>query len=157
MSWLDTVQLRDLDAGDRLELTCRRCGKVRFVTAGELLARGDFGRLWLSEVEARAVSATLLWRGDAPRHATKRGDERLCRGDRLDCDRIGHRGKRRRRAARWLPFSPNLPFLGSAEWHIRSVTGVDAHVTSPIGNTCAHVARQQTHGINRPEPTSQSA
>ena len=54
MSWLDTMQLRDLDAGDRLELTCRRCGKVRFVKVGELLARGDFGRLWLSEVEARA-------------------------------------------------------------------------------------------------------
>ncbi|ODU68775.1 MAG: hypothetical protein ABT11_15120 [Novosphingobium sp. SCN 66-18] len=54
MSWLDTVQLGDFDAGARLELTCRHCGKVRFVTVGELLARGDFGRLWLSEVEARA-------------------------------------------------------------------------------------------------------
>lgn len=54
MSWLDAIQLRDLDAGARIELTCRACGKVRFVTPAQLLALGDFGHLWLSEVQARA-------------------------------------------------------------------------------------------------------
>ncbi|KUR75207.1 hypothetical protein [Novosphingobium sp. Fuku2-ISO-50] len=54
MSWLDAIQLRDLDADTRLELTCRACGKVRFVTPAQLLALGDFGHLWLSEVQARA-------------------------------------------------------------------------------------------------------
>jgi hypothetical protein len=54
VSWLDAIQLRDLDADARLELTCRACGKVRFVTPAQLLALGDFGHLWLSEVQARA-------------------------------------------------------------------------------------------------------
>lgn len=54
MSWLDTLQVRDLDPKDRFELTCRQCGKVRFITAGEVLARGDYKHLWLSEVQARA-------------------------------------------------------------------------------------------------------
>ena len=54
MSWLDTIQLRDLDADARIELTCRKCGKVRFITPAEILRLGDFGHLWLSEVQARA-------------------------------------------------------------------------------------------------------
>ena len=54
MSWLDAFQLSDLEGDTRLELTCRRCGKVRFVTANALLVLGDFGHLWLSEVQARA-------------------------------------------------------------------------------------------------------
>ncbi len=54
MNWKSQVQLRDLDHAARFELTCRRCGTVRFVTAGELLALGDFGHLWLDEVERRA-------------------------------------------------------------------------------------------------------
>lgn len=54
MSWLDAIQLRDLDPASRIELTCRVCGKVRFVTPAELLALGDFGHLWLSQVQTRA-------------------------------------------------------------------------------------------------------
>lgn len=54
MSWLDQTQLRDHDPETRFELTCRKCRKVRFLTVGEVLARGDLGHLWLSEVEARA-------------------------------------------------------------------------------------------------------
>jgi hypothetical protein len=54
VSWQDAIQLRDLEIDARLELTCRECGKVRFVTVGELLALGDFGHLWLSEVQERA-------------------------------------------------------------------------------------------------------
>jgi hypothetical protein len=54
VSWLGQIQLGDLDPGVRLELTCRRCNKVRFVTVGELLGKGDYQRLWLDEVEARA-------------------------------------------------------------------------------------------------------
>ena len=54
MSWLDAIQLRDLDPETRLELTSRTCGKVRFVTPAHLLTLGDFGHLWLSEVQSRA-------------------------------------------------------------------------------------------------------
>jgi hypothetical protein len=44
--------LRDLDAETRLELTCRTCGKVRFVTPA-LLTLGDFGHLAVGS-QARA-------------------------------------------------------------------------------------------------------
>ena len=36
MSWLDAIQLRDLDAETRLELTCRTCGKVAELEDHEL-------------------------------------------------------------------------------------------------------------------------
>ena len=54
MTWLDQVQLRDLDGDARIELTCRSCGKVRFISPAEIMARGDYGHLWLSEVQDRA-------------------------------------------------------------------------------------------------------
>lgn len=38
MSWLDQIQLRDLDAGVRFELTCRQCGKARFLTVAQIMA-----------------------------------------------------------------------------------------------------------------------
>lgn len=54
MSWKAALQVLDLEPDDRLELTCRRCGKVRYLTAAELQARKGAQRLWLYEVEARA-------------------------------------------------------------------------------------------------------
>lgn len=44
----------DLDPGDRLELTCRRCGHVRYLTGSDLHARPSAVRLTLAQVEARA-------------------------------------------------------------------------------------------------------
>lgn len=54
MSWLDTIQLADLEPDTRLELTCHKCGKSRFVTPAHQMKLGDFGHLWLSKVQARA-------------------------------------------------------------------------------------------------------
>lgn len=54
MSWKDRLQILDLAEGDRLELTCRRCGHVRYLTGTELHARLGSQRLTLSQVEARA-------------------------------------------------------------------------------------------------------
>lgn len=54
MTWQSSVQLRDLPPETRIELTCRKCGKVRFATVAQWLALGDFGHLWLDEAQARA-------------------------------------------------------------------------------------------------------
>lgn len=54
MNWKASLQVLDLDAADRLELTCRKCGKVRYITGSELQARKAAQRLWLDEVERRA-------------------------------------------------------------------------------------------------------
>lgn len=54
MSWKDSIQVRDLGPDDRLELTCRSCGHVRYLTGAELQARPAASRLTLAEVEPRA-------------------------------------------------------------------------------------------------------
>ena len=45
MNWKTAIQVRDLSPEDRLELTCRKCGHLRYLTA----------MLYLDEVEARAL------------------------------------------------------------------------------------------------------
>lgn len=54
MSWKARLQVLDLNDGDRIELTCRLCGRVRWLAAAELQARKGAARLTLAEVEARA-------------------------------------------------------------------------------------------------------
>ncbi|MDE2042403.1 MAG: hypothetical protein KGJ05_04980 [Alphaproteobacteria bacterium] len=54
MSWKDNIQVRDLDAQDLIELSCRRCRTVRYVDAATLHARKGADRLTLAEVEQRA-------------------------------------------------------------------------------------------------------
>ena len=54
MSWKDQLQVLDLDPDSQIELTCRRCGHLRYLTGATLVARKDALRLTLSEVESRA-------------------------------------------------------------------------------------------------------
>jgi hypothetical protein len=54
VSWKDRIQVCDLGGSDRLELLCRRCGHLRYLTGEELLARKSAVRLTLAEVEQRA-------------------------------------------------------------------------------------------------------
>ncbi len=49
--WKSQIQVRDLDAGQRLEITCRRCGHVHFVTCEQLLTEDGAQYLYLDEVE----------------------------------------------------------------------------------------------------------
>lgn len=54
MNWKTEIQVRDLGQADRLELICRKCGHLRYVTANALQARKGASMLYLDEVEARA-------------------------------------------------------------------------------------------------------
>lgn len=54
MNWRTNIQIRDLEPTDRLELICRKCGKLRWITGSELQARKGLNHLALREVEARA-------------------------------------------------------------------------------------------------------
>ena len=51
MTWKTDLKLADLPPEERLEITCRNCGKVRYETARELLGRGDFSCAYIDEVE----------------------------------------------------------------------------------------------------------
>lgn len=54
MNWRSNIQILDLEPGDRLELTCRNCGTLRWLTGQELKSRKGKERLTLGEVERRA-------------------------------------------------------------------------------------------------------
>jgi hypothetical protein len=54
VNWKTNIQILDLEAEDRLELTCRKCGTFRCLTGAELHARKGKERLTLGEVEQRA-------------------------------------------------------------------------------------------------------
>ena len=54
MTWKHEIQLRDLDAQQSIEVTCRRCGRTYYEQASALLKHGDMeGYLYLNEVEIR--------------------------------------------------------------------------------------------------------
>ncbi len=63
MGWKQDLQVRDLEPDQRLELTCRSCGHVRFMTAGSLLQDRDKRTLYLDEVEAKAACIRRGCRG----------------------------------------------------------------------------------------------
>lgn len=54
MNWKTDLRAADLGDDVRLELTCRRCGAVRFLLPETVLARRGGGHLYLDQVEARA-------------------------------------------------------------------------------------------------------
>ena len=50
MSWQSETQLRDLDAGDRLHLTCLDCGHGWYREVAEWTARRPHADLYVDEV-----------------------------------------------------------------------------------------------------------
>lgn len=54
MNWKSAIQVLDLTPDARLELTCKTCGHLRYLTGKALLARKGAARLYLDEVEDRA-------------------------------------------------------------------------------------------------------
>ncbi|MEN3930699.1 hypothetical protein WJT86_06425 [Microvirga sp. W0021] len=53
MSWKQNLQLRDLEPRQKIEFTCRSCGKVHFRTAEQLLTDEDRQYLYLDELESK--------------------------------------------------------------------------------------------------------
>ncbi len=52
MNWKTNIQLRDLEGGQRLELTCHHCGIVSFKPVTELKTVKALDYAYLDEVEA---------------------------------------------------------------------------------------------------------
>lgn len=51
MNWKSETSLADLDADQRLEITCKRCGYLRYRRADEILNLPSMRHAWLNEVE----------------------------------------------------------------------------------------------------------
>lgn len=54
-NWKQKLQLRDLEPEQRMEMTCKRCGHVHYLTAPALMAKGARPTLYLSEVESKTT------------------------------------------------------------------------------------------------------
>lgn len=51
MNWKTDLQLRDLDADQKIELTCKICGAVQIKQAQDYQARIELTFAWLDEIE----------------------------------------------------------------------------------------------------------
>lgn len=51
MSWKTSMQVRDLDADQRLEMTCKVCGHVHYLTPTLIAASRGRATLYLDEIE----------------------------------------------------------------------------------------------------------
>lgn len=54
MNWKTGLRAADLGDDVKLELTCKRCGAVRFLPPEAILARRGGEHLYLDQVEAKA-------------------------------------------------------------------------------------------------------
>lgn len=63
MSWKRNIQVRDLDAGQKLEMTCRTCGHVHYLTRALICATPEREFLYLDEVEREGVCRARGCRG----------------------------------------------------------------------------------------------
>lgn len=62
-SWKDSLQVRDLDPGQKLEMRCRRCGHVHYLTREILCISPEREFLFLDEVEKETVCRARGCRG----------------------------------------------------------------------------------------------
>lgn len=51
MSWKTEIQVRDLDAQQKIEATCRQCGHVHYLLPAELMRRPELQFTYLDELE----------------------------------------------------------------------------------------------------------
>ena len=64
MNWKSDLRLSDLDSGEEIEVTCKRCRLTRYERAGELLASDEeMQHLHLDEVERMLRCSSRICRG----------------------------------------------------------------------------------------------
>ena len=73
-SWKEAIQLGDLDDDQRLEMTCRQCGHLHYLTPAVVLAAGGRMTLYLDEIERRARCQSRGCRGAVRLALVRKGD-----------------------------------------------------------------------------------
>lgn len=63
MNWKTELQVRDLDHDQKLEMTCKVCGHVRYLTTAMVMCSPEREFLYLDEIEAEAVCKARGCRG----------------------------------------------------------------------------------------------
>ena len=54
MGWKATIKVRDLGDDQKLELVCRKCGRLTYTSRAQLCEEVDRSQLYLDEIEAKA-------------------------------------------------------------------------------------------------------
>lgn len=73
-TWKENVQVRDLEAGDRLEMTCKACDHVHYLTRALLCSSPEREFLYLDEIEKEATCRARGCRGAVRLAMAPRGD-----------------------------------------------------------------------------------
>jgi hypothetical protein len=55
MNWKTELQVRDLEQGQRLEMTCKTCGHVHYLIPAQIMCEPEREFLYLDEVERETV------------------------------------------------------------------------------------------------------
>ncbi|MBK3745822.1 hypothetical protein G3A39_42450 [Paraburkholderia aspalathi] len=61
--WKSTIQVRDLADEQKLEMTCRKCGRVTYIDRKLICAQPDREQLFLDEIEKKARCKALKCNG----------------------------------------------------------------------------------------------
>lgn len=73
-SWKQNVQVRDLDAGQRLEITCKSCGHVHYLTRETIATSPERSFLYIDEVERETICRARGCRGAVRLAMVRKGD-----------------------------------------------------------------------------------
>lgn len=73
-SWKEHVQVRDLDPAQRLEVTCKNCGHVHYLTREMICVSPEREFLYLDEVERQTMCRARGCRGAVRLAMVRKGD-----------------------------------------------------------------------------------
>lgn len=74
MNWKTSIQLRDLAPDDRLEMTCKQCGHVHYMTAQTIAAVRGASNLYLDEIERQSACKSYGCWGRVRLALVRKGD-----------------------------------------------------------------------------------
>lgn len=74
MSWKRNIKVSDLDAEQKLEMTCVSCGHVHYLTPRQVMVSPERGFLYLDELEAETICRARGCRGRVRLAMIRRGD-----------------------------------------------------------------------------------
>ena len=74
MNWKTNLQVLDLEPAQRLEVTCKSCGHVHYLTRPQIETSPERGFLYLDEVERETICTARGCRGAVRISIVRKGE-----------------------------------------------------------------------------------